>query len=166
MTASTTIVHFKHLGSRHIHKEIKLQMAMNRMDMILCKTDLILIRRHTYKCNIFSYVYFEEFSKSAYILFWRSQFQQNRVSKGGGFLLCNDLDLIWFLSELNTSHKLSSFWAWIPRRLHVGHDNLKDELRVFPIIKSHWHFIFMKFIKRTSLKNLEKFTQMDNASVL
>ena len=29
----------KRLGSRHIHKEIKLQKAMNRMDRILCKPD-------------------------------------------------------------------------------------------------------------------------------
>ena len=38
----TNIVHFKRLGSRHIHKEIKLQKTMNRMDRIVCKTDLIL----------------------------------------------------------------------------------------------------------------------------
>ena len=43
-----TIVHFKRLGSQHIHQEIKLQKAVNGMDMILCKTDLILIQRHTY----------------------------------------------------------------------------------------------------------------------
>ena len=37
----TTIVHFKRLGSRHIHKEIKL---------------------HTNKCNTFSDIDFEAFS--------------------------------------------------------------------------------------------------------
>ena len=35
-----SIVHFKRLGSRCIHKEIKLQKAMNGMDRILCKTEL------------------------------------------------------------------------------------------------------------------------------
>ena len=70
-----SIVHFKRLGSRHIHKEIKLQKAMNGMDRILCKTDLILIRRHTFKCNTFIDADFEAFSKSAYVPLWYSQFQ-------------------------------------------------------------------------------------------
>ena len=70
-----TIVHFKRLGSRHIHTKIKLEKAMNGMDRILCKTDLILIRRHTYKCNTFSDVDFGVFSKSAYEPLWYSQFQ-------------------------------------------------------------------------------------------
>ena len=43
------LVFFKRLGSRHVHKEIELQKAMNGMDKILGKTDLILIRRLTYK---------------------------------------------------------------------------------------------------------------------
>ena len=47
-----------YLGSRHIHKEIKLQKIMNEMDNILCKTNLILIRRHTNKYNTFSDVDF------------------------------------------------------------------------------------------------------------
>ena len=55
---------FQTLSSRHIQKEIKSKKAMNRMDRILCKTDLILIRRYTYKCNNFSDVDFEAFSKS------------------------------------------------------------------------------------------------------
>ena len=71
-----TLVHFKRLGSRHIHKEIKLQKAMNGMDRVLCKTDQILIRRHTYTFNTFSDVYFEAFSKSAYVPLWYSQFQE------------------------------------------------------------------------------------------
>ena len=50
-TEYTTIVHFKRFCSRHIHKEIKLQKAMNVMDRILCKTDLIVIRRHTYNIS-------------------------------------------------------------------------------------------------------------------
>ena len=116
---------FKGLGNQHLNKEIKLQKAMNGMDRILFKTDLILIRRHTYKCSTFSDVDFEAFSKSAYVPLWYSQFQSKRVSKGGGFVLCNDLDLILFLSELNTPHQLSLFfWARILRRPYVGHDNL------------------------------------------
>ena len=39
--------HSKRLGSRHIHNEVELQKAMNGLDRVLCKTDLILIRRHT-----------------------------------------------------------------------------------------------------------------------
>ena len=70
-----TLLHFKRLGIRHIHKEIKLQKAVNGMDMILCKTDLIIVRRHTYKCNTFSDVDFEAFSQSACVRLWYSQFQ-------------------------------------------------------------------------------------------
>ena len=85
-------MHFKRLGSRHIHKELKLHKAMNGMDRILCKTDQILIWRHTCKCT---------------------------------------------MSELNAPHKLSLFFsARIPRLPYVGHDNLKVELRFFPIINS------------------------------
>ena len=42
-----TISQFKNLGSPHIQKEIKLQKAMNGMDRVLRKADLILIRRHS-----------------------------------------------------------------------------------------------------------------------
>ena len=88
----------------------------------------------THKCNTFSDVDFEAFSNSAYIHLWYSRFQYMRVSKGGGFRLCNYLNLIWFLSELNTPHKLSLFfWVRIPRRPYVGplcHDNFKVEKRV------------------------------------
>ena len=88
-------------------------------------------------------------------------FTKSVFSKGGGFPLCNDLDLIWFLSKLNTPHQLSLFfWARIPRWSYVGHDNLKVELRVFfLIIKSHRHFIFMKITKRTSLNKSGKIHQ-------
>ena len=55
-------MNLKRLGSRHIHKEIKLHKAMNNMDKILCKSDVIPIRRDT-----FSDVDFEAFSKSAYV---------------------------------------------------------------------------------------------------
>ena len=105
------IVHFKRLGSRHIHIEIKLQKAMNGMDRVLCKTDLILIRRHTYKCNTFSDVGFEAFSKSNYVPVWYSQCQFKRVSKGGGFLLCNDLDIIRFslLPSINQTSFIKQF---------------------------------------------------------
>ena len=74
-SAYDLLVHFKRLCSRHIHKEIKLQKAMNGMDRTLCKTDLILIARHTYKCNTFSDVDFEAFSYFAYVPMWYSQFQ-------------------------------------------------------------------------------------------
>ena len=42
------------------------------MDRILCKTDLILIQRHTYKYTTFSDIDFEAFSKSAYVPLWYS----------------------------------------------------------------------------------------------
>ena len=70
-----TIVHFKRLGSQQIHKEIKLQKVMNGLDRTLCKTDLILIWRHTYKCNTFSDVDCDAFSKSAFVHLCYSQFQ-------------------------------------------------------------------------------------------
>ena len=66
---------------------------MNGIDYILCKTDLNLIRKLAYKCNIFNDAHFEACFKSAYVPLWYSQFQQKRVLKGGGFLLCNDLDI-------------------------------------------------------------------------
>ena len=45
---SGPIVHFKRLDNRHVHKEIKFWKAINKMDQEwnLCKTNLILIRRH------------------------------------------------------------------------------------------------------------------------
>ena len=119
-----TIVHFKRLGSRHIHKEIELQKTVNGINSILWMTDLILIRRHTYKCNSFSDGDSGAFSKSAYVPLWYSQFQYSVVSKGGDFLFCNELDLIWFLSDLNSPHKLSLFfWTRNPLRPYIGHDN-------------------------------------------
>ena len=84
---------------------------------------------------------------------WYSQFQKS-VFRKGVVSFCYDLNINWLLSELNKL--LLFFWAWIPRRPHVGHDNLKVELWVFPIIKSHRQFIFMKIIKRTSLKTPRK----------
>ena len=60
---------FKRLGSQHIHKEIKLQKAMNRMDRILCKTNPIFIQRHTYKFNTFIDVDFEAFYKVRLCIF-------------------------------------------------------------------------------------------------
>ena len=56
-------------------KKIKFQKAMNVIDMILGKMDLFLIRRHAYKCNNFSDVDFEVFSKPVYVPLWYSQFQ-------------------------------------------------------------------------------------------
>ena len=41
----------KRIGSIHIQKEIKLQDGMNGIDNILCKTNLHLIRRLTYRWN-------------------------------------------------------------------------------------------------------------------
>ena len=42
----SVIVHFKSLGSRHIHEEIKLQKDVNGVVIILCKMNLIVIWRH------------------------------------------------------------------------------------------------------------------------
>ena len=52
---------FKRLGSRHIHKEIKLRKGMNEIDKIICKKDL---KRLT--CNTFNDVDFEAYFKSAF----------------------------------------------------------------------------------------------------
>ena len=68
-------MNFKRFGSRHIHKEIKLQKTMKGMGRILYKTDLILIRRHTYKCKTFTDVDFEAFYRSAYVPLWYLQSQ-------------------------------------------------------------------------------------------
>ena len=63
---------------------------MDGIDNILCKTGLNLIRTLTYKCNTFRYVHFEEVILCTFVLFTISK---NCVSKGGDFLLCNDLNL-------------------------------------------------------------------------
>ena len=69
------------------------------------------------------------------------------------FSFNQNIDLIWFLSELNTPHQLSLFlWARITRRPYVGHDNLKVELRGFPHHKVLLNFIFMKIIKEHRIK--------------
>ena len=66
------IVFSKRLGSRHrpIHKEIKEQDGMNGIDDILCKTDLNIFWRRTYKCNTFNDLHFEACFKSAYVPLW------------------------------------------------------------------------------------------------
>ena len=109
---------------------------MNGMDGILCKTDLILIRRHTYKRNTFSDVDFE--ALCTFVVFTISI---KECFERGGFILCDDLDLIWFLPELNTPHQLSLFfWARISRQPYVGHDNLKVKLWVYSHYKVPWTF--------------------------
>ena len=72
-----TIVFFKHLGSRHVYKEIKLQEGMNKIENMLCKTDLNLLRRMAYKCNTFNDipVHFEAHLKSVYVPLWYPQFE-------------------------------------------------------------------------------------------
>ena len=72
-------------------------------------------------------------------------FNKKRVS--------NDLNLIFFLSELNKPHKLLLFfWARIPRRQYVlvGHDNLKVELQVF----SHYKVRLTFYIYENHQKNI------------
>ena len=73
----SNVVQFKCLGSQRIHKKVKLQKAMNRLDSILCKTDLILIQRQTYKCNTLSNLDVEAFSKSAYVPFWYHNYNKS-----------------------------------------------------------------------------------------
>ena len=51
--------------------------------------------------------------------------------KGGGFSLCNDIDLNLHPSEIYAPQNLSQFIARIPRRLYVNYDSIKFELRVF-----------------------------------
>ena len=67
-----TLVFFKRLGSRHIHKEIKSQEDMNGIDYILCKADVNLIRGLPYKCNAFN---------------------KRVLGKGVDSFLCNNLDV-------------------------------------------------------------------------
>ena len=77
--------------------------------------------------------------------------------KGVGLLLCCGLDLNRPLIELNTPHYLSlSFCAPFTPPPPVGcmyvMTTSKLNNGIFPIIKSHYHFTFMKIIKRTLLK--------------
>ena len=94
-----TIVFFKLLGNRHIHKEIKLQESVDAIDNILCKTDLNLIGTLIYKCNTFNNVHFEACFKSAYVPLWYSQFQVFR--KG------------WFPIMYWPRFKLTPYLNWI-----------------------------------------------------
>ena len=52
------------------------------IDKVLCKTDLNIIRRLTYKYNTLNDVYLATFLKSAYETLLCAQFQYKRVSKG------------------------------------------------------------------------------------
>ena len=47
-----TVVHFKRLGSRHIHKEIEIPLYVFGIDEIISKTGLKPIQTLTHKCNI------------------------------------------------------------------------------------------------------------------
>ena len=64
----SVIEFFKRLGSQN--KEIKLQESMNRINNILCKTDLNLIHRLTYKCINFNDVHLEAHFKFAFVPLW------------------------------------------------------------------------------------------------
>ena len=55
---------------------------MNGMDRILCETDLIVIRRHTYKCNTFSDVDFKAFSSPPKYLCGIHNFNKSVFRKG------------------------------------------------------------------------------------
>ena len=57
--SSTVIVHFKRLGSRHIHKEIEIPYCVFGFNEIICKTCLKHIRTLTHKCNIIKEEHFE-----------------------------------------------------------------------------------------------------------
>ena len=68
---------------------------------------------------------------------------------------------------MNTPHQLSLFfWARIPRRLYVGHDKLKVELRVI----SHYKVPLTFYIHENHEENIAlkiwKNTQMSYAFVL
>ena len=54
-----TIVHFKRLGSRHIHKEIGIPYCVFGFNEIICKTGLKHIQSLTHKCNIIKEEHFE-----------------------------------------------------------------------------------------------------------
>ena len=77
------MVFFKRLGSRHIHKEIKLQEGLKVIDYILCKTGLNVLRIQAYNCNNFNDVLFEARFKSAYVPLWYLQFYQKSIVRKG-----------------------------------------------------------------------------------
>ena len=53
------IVHFKRLGSRHIHKEIEISQCVFGFIDVICKTDLKHIQTLTHNCNIINEEHFE-----------------------------------------------------------------------------------------------------------
>ena len=66
---------FKRLGSRNIHKEMKLQKGKKVVENISCKTDLKHIQRLAYNYNIFKDVHFVTFlSPPIFAQLWYSQF--------------------------------------------------------------------------------------------
>ena len=54
-----TIVHFKRLGSRHIHKEIEIPCCVFGFNVIICRTGLKHIQALTHKCNIIKEEHFK-----------------------------------------------------------------------------------------------------------
>ena len=57
--STSTKVHFKRLGSRHIHKEIEIPYCVFGFNEIICKTGLKHIQTLTHKCNIMKEKHFE-----------------------------------------------------------------------------------------------------------
>ena len=59
MCVMIAIVHFKRLGSRHIHKEIGIPYCVFEFNEIISKTGLTHIQTLTHKCNIIKEGHFE-----------------------------------------------------------------------------------------------------------
>ena len=88
------IVFFKRLGSRHIHKEMKIQNGTKGVVNILCKTDLYsYIQRLACKYKTFNFVQFETFLSSPMYHCGIHNFNDNVLRNVGDFFLCDDVGL-------------------------------------------------------------------------
>ena len=150
MTSHCLYCFFKCLGSRHIHKEIKLQDGKKGIKYILCKTDLDLIRWLAYKCNTLNDAHFEARCKSTFVLFTISI----KACFETGVFSFYEVTSIYTDSCLNSIHHISYRCSFEQVFFVKTTSNLNYVF--FPVIKSYWHFIFMKIIESMWLKIIWK----------
>ena len=133
MAGLHTIVHFKRLGSRHIHKEIEIYQCAFGFNEILCETGL--------KPNSDTYTQLQNHQrrtlwsnmKSDYVSLWYTQFRKLRASKESVLHLCNDTEFHLHLVILNTLYRQLPFHSTlVTRRPYLGHDNWRLRYRFFP----------------------------------
>ena len=135
------IVHFKRLGSRHIHKEIELPYCVFGFNEIICKTCLKPIQTLTHKCNIIKEEHFVAIWSQTMYLCGIHNFVKCVHRKGVTSFYAMTPILTCIQLYLNTSHWQLPFYSMlVTRRPYLGRGKWRLRYRFFPIIKFHWHF--------------------------